>query len=127
MNLCPPDHCFSDENTALTPLSQFECGSFKYKYFYCGFLFCKVNSGSSHEKYFLQVMARMYVVYELLARSGAQVLVNWGPRYPPSFVSRENISERQGENALVQHAGWFEELTEMSAEEAMEYLGYIPA
>lgn len=66
-------------------------------------------------------------MYELLARSGTQVLVNWGPRYPPSFVPRENISEHPGQNALVQHdADWFEALTAMSAEEAMEYLGYIP-
>lgn len=65
-------------------------------------------------------------MHELLARSGTQILVNWGPKYPPSWVPRENISERASENALGQHAGWFEVLPQMSAEEAVEYVGYIP-
>ena len=68
---------------------------------------------------------KKYAVYELLARSGTQVLVYWGPLYPLSFVPKENLSEMPGENALVQHAGWFEELPHMSAEEAMEYIGFI--
>lgn len=67
----------------------------------------------------------IYVVYEAVGKIRHVSSCQLGSIYSLSFVPRGNLSELPGENALVQHEGWFEELPHMSDEEAMAYIGYI--